>query len=169
MSGVGFSALRRLSLLAGFGLVVLGGQALAAGTASRRLAVLEFQGKIEDDVLNAFADAVRGGAVEGLAACNVKVITHENMMVLLRDMGKSDCTEGDCEVETARNIGADFVVSGSVVNFDNTYVITLKLHETKEGGLLATDNEPAARAWPRSGSQEHPPSANQERRDAPAS
>jgi TolB-like protein len=101
---------------------------------------LEFQGKIEDDVLNAFADAVRGGAVEGLAACNVKVITHENMMVLLRDMGKSDCTEGDCEVETARNIGADFVVSGSVVNFDNTYVITLKLHETKEGGLLATDS-----------------------------
>jgi formylglycine-generating enzyme required for sulfatase activity len=66
-------------------------------------------------------------------------MTRENMMVLLKDMGKKDCSEGDCEVETARNIGADFVVSGSVVRIDAAFVVTLKLHETKGGSLLASD------------------------------
>jgi formylglycine-generating enzyme required for sulfatase activity len=90
-------------------------------------------------VLDAFADAVRGGAVEGLAGRGVQVMTRENMMVLLKEMGKKDCIEGDCEVETARNIGADFVVSGSVVRIDAAFVVILKLHETKGGSLLATD------------------------------
>jgi TolB-like protein len=122
-------------------MLVLGGQSLAAQATYRRLAVLEFSGRmLEEDVLGAFSDAVRGGAVEGLVGRDVKVMTRENMMVLLRDMGKSECSEGDCEVETARNIGADFVVSASVVHIENSFVITLKLHEAKEGGLLATDN-----------------------------
>jgi TolB-like protein len=104
------------------------------------LAVLEFQGlKLDADVLNTFSDAVRGGAAEGLQANNTKVMTRENMMVLLREMGKTDCVEGDCEVETARSIGADFVISGLVVHIETSYVVTLKLHETKDGGLLATD------------------------------
>jgi TolB-like protein len=128
-------------MLAVLGLTIGRGQTLAAQPANRRLAVLEFQGKkIEEDVLRTFGDGVRGGAVEGLAACRVQVMTRENMMVLLREMGKSDCSEGDCEVETARNIGADFVVSGFVVHMEDTYVVTLKLHETKDGSLLASDS-----------------------------
>lgn len=122
-------------------LLSLGSSGLSlAETPVRRLAVLEFQGlKLEAEVLSTFSDAVRGGAVEGLQTSNTKVITHENMMVLLREMGKTDCVEGDCEVETARSIGADFVISGLVVHIENSYVVTLKLHETKDGGLLATD------------------------------
>lgn len=107
---------RSRCLLASIGLASSGlfGQTVVAETVSKRLAVLEFRGKIDSDVLETFADAVRGGAVEGLAGREVEVLTRENMMVLLREMGKEDCTEGDCEVETARNIGADFVVSGTV-------------------------------------------------------
>ena len=109
-------------------------------TAGKHLAVLELRGaKIEGDVLDAFADAVRSGAVEGLAGSGVQVMTRENMLVLLKEMGKKECTEGDCEVETARNIGADFVVSGSVVRTAATLVVALKLHETKGGSLLTTD------------------------------
>jgi TolB-like protein len=116
------------------------GQPAISQAAGKRLAVLEFKGgSIKNEVLDAFADAVRGGAVDGLVGRGVQVMTRENMMVLLRDMGKKDCSEGDCEVETARNIGADFVVSGSVVFIDNTFVVTLKLHETQGGSLLATD------------------------------
>jgi len=97
-------------------------------TAGKHLAVLELRGaKIEGDVLDAFADAVRSGAVEGLAGSGVQVMTRENMLVLLKEMGKKECTEGDCEVETARNIGADFVVSGSVVRTAATLVVALKL------------------------------------------
>lgn len=123
----------------GLASVVLFGQAAVAQTVSKRLAVLEFRGKIDNDVLDTFADAVRGGAVEGLAGREIEVLTRENMMVLIREMGKKDCTEGDCEVETARNIGADFVMSGTVARVDDAFVVTLKLHETKRGSLLATN------------------------------
>jgi TolB-like protein len=66
-------------------------------------------------------------------------MTRENMLVLLRDMGKKECGEGDCEVETARNIGADYVISGKVVRVEQSYFVTLKLHETQGGSLLGTD------------------------------
>ena len=126
--------------LIGLAFAVLVGQPAISQTTVKRLAVLEFKGaSIRGDVLDTFADAVRGGAVEALAGRRVQVMTRENMMVLLKDMGKKDCSEGDCEVETARNIGADFVVSGSVVQIDAAFVVTLKLHETKGGSLLATD------------------------------
>jgi TolB-like protein len=128
------------SVLVLFCLLFLAGQAAAAAAAHRRLAVLEFSGRnLDGDVLAAFSDAVRGGALEGLSGRDIKVMTRESMLVMLREMGKSECVEGDCEVETARNIGADFVISGIVVRMDDSYVVTLKLHETKEGALLATE------------------------------
>ena len=124
----------------GLAFTALVGPYAVSQTTVKRLAVLEFKGEsIKGDVLDTFADAVRGGAVEALAGRRVQVMTRENMLVLLKDMGKKDCSEGDCEVETARNIGADFVVSGSVVRIDAAFVVTLKLHETKGGSLLATD------------------------------
>ena len=130
---------RCLPTLIGLASMLLVGQPAVAETASKRLAVLELKGaNIQREALAAFEDAVRGGAVEGLSGREVDVITSENMLMLLREMGKT-CAEGDCEVETARNIGADFVVSGSVARIDDAFVVTLKLHETKRGSLLATD------------------------------
>lgn len=64
--------------------------ATAAG-ASRRLAVLEFSGQsLEPGVLNAFSDAVRGSALAVLGNREVKVMTREAMLSILRDMGKAD-------------------------------------------------------------------------------
>jgi TolB-like protein len=106
----------------------------------KHMAVLEFQGKnLDQDILMTFADTVRGGALEGLQPHGVLVMTRENMLVLLREMGKKECAEGDCEVETARNIGADYVISGKVVRIEQVYFVTLKLHETQGGSLLGTD------------------------------
>ncbi|MGB8298577.1 MAG: PEGA domain-containing protein [Polyangia bacterium] len=119
---------------------LLWGELGTAQAADRRLAVLEFQGsKVDDETLKTFADAVRGGALEGLVGRGIDVMTRENMMAMLKAMGKSGCSEGECEVETARNIGADYVVSGSVTHIENLYVVTLKIHESKGGTLLATD------------------------------
>ena len=110
----------------------------AAQLGNKRLAVLEFQGKnLDEDVLMTFSDTIRGGALQGIEGYGVVVMTRENMLVLLRDMGKQECAEGDCEVETARNIGADYVISGKVVRMEQSYVVTLKLHETKGGSLLS--------------------------------
>ena len=130
---------RSLPTLIALAYAVLVGQPAVSQTASRRLAVLGFKGKIAGDALDTIADAVRSGAVEGLAGSGVQVMTRDNMLVLLKAMGKKECTEGDCEVETARNIRADFAVSGSVVQIDSAFVVTLKLHETKGGSLLVTD------------------------------
>ena len=106
----------------------------------KRLAVLEFQGKdLDQDILMTFSDTVRGGALQSLQPHGVVVMTRENMLVLLREMGKKECGEGDCEVETARNIGADYVISGKVVRVERVYFVTLKLHETQGGSLLGTD------------------------------
>jgi hypothetical protein len=113
---------------------------VAVQTRGKRMAVLEFSGKnMDEDILMTFSDTVRGGALQGLEPHGVVVMTRENMMVLLRDMGKKDCGEGDCEVETARNIGADYVISGKVVRIEQIYAVTLKLHETQGGSLLGTD------------------------------
>lgn len=133
------NVIRSLFVVAALG-AGLCAQPPAAEAAQHRLAVLEFRGTtIAAETLQAFTDAVRGAALEGLSTREFLVITRENMLALLNEMGKRDCNEGDCEVETARNIGADYVVSGNVTNIEGVYVVTLKLHECKGGGLLATD------------------------------
>jgi hypothetical protein len=103
-----------------------------------RLAVLEFSGPLEATVLNVLSDEVRSVALKAVAEHHCSVMTRESMAVILKDMGRGECQEGDCEVETARNIGADFVVSGIVVKIEGSLVATLKLHETARGSLLAS-------------------------------
>ena len=103
-----------------------------------RLAVLEFSGPLDATVLMMLSDEVRGVALKAVAEHRCSVMTRESMAVILKDMGRGECEEGDCEVETARNIGADFVVSGSVAKIEGSFVATLKLHETARGMLLAS-------------------------------
>lgn len=120
--------------------LLLATQAQAAPTA--RLAVLEFNGPndMEIFVLTKLSDEARGGALEVVRDRGYAVMTRESMAVILKDMGlDAQCQEGECEVETARNIGADLVVSGEVVRIQGRLFLTLKLHESKGGSLLATE------------------------------
>lgn len=106
-----------------------------------RLAVLEFEGKgLGEEALMIFSDAIRAGALDGLESSGVSVMTRENMLLLIKEMGQRECVEGACEVETARNIGADYVVSARVARMERVLIAVLKLHETKGGTLLATEN-----------------------------
>ncbi len=84
------------------------------------------------------SDAVRSGVLDAARGRDLLVMTRENMAALLKEMGKPDCSEGDCEVETARNIGADYVLSGEIARIEGTYVVVLKLHECNDGRLLST-------------------------------
>ena len=45
--------------------------------------------------------------------------------------------KGACHIETAENIGADLVVSGTVVELDGTWVASMKLHDVSSAKLLA--------------------------------
>ena len=110
---------------------------IATGT---RIAVLEFRGPMQTDLLATFADEARGAALDALRGSGATVMTRESTVLILKDMGRdSTCVEGECEVETARNIGADFVITGEVIHVMDTYIATIKLHETGGGSLLGTE------------------------------
>jgi hypothetical protein len=111
--------------------------ALAAD--SPRVAVLELQGELPATSLALLSDKVRAGVLEATEGRDVVVMSRENMAVLAKDMGlELDCIEGACEVETGRNIGAAYVVSGSVSQMAGTWICTVKIHKTDTGALLAT-------------------------------
>src|SRR2546427_483050 len=82
------------------------------------------------------AAQVRAAAKEALPS--MKVITRENMLVLLQASGKdlASC-EGECEVDTGRRIGADVVVSGELLKFGTQYKLNMKLHDTRSGELIS--------------------------------
>ncbi|MEC7986236.1 MAG: PEGA domain-containing protein [Myxococcota bacterium] len=112
-----------------------------------RLAVLEFQGiEVEESLLRVLSDKVRAGTLKASKGRKIKgqdllIITRENMLEILKDMGKGieDC-KGACEVELAKNIGADYVISGELVQIRGLYVLSIKMHETARGNLLGTED-----------------------------
>jgi hypothetical protein len=66
-------------------------------------------------------------------------MTRENLLVLLEASGKSlENCEGECEVDTGRRIGADAIVSGEIQKLGSLFKLTLRLHDTREGRLLAS-------------------------------
>jgi len=112
---------------------------LLAAPPAQVLGVLEFRDKVpEGQKIDAayLSDQVRASVKEVLP--QAKVITRENMLVLLQAAGKdlASC-EGECEVDTGRRIGVDLVVSGELLRFGTQYKLNMKLHETRSGELLS--------------------------------
>ena len=105
----------------------------------KRVAVLEFRGVgVDNVVLLKLSDQTRLAALEVLDSSTYELMTRENMMQILSDMGKdASCLEGICEVDVGRNIGADFIVTGDLYYTEGVYYLTLKLYETSRGVLLA--------------------------------
>ena len=105
-----------------------------------RIAVLDFVSSSEEEWVDALVEQVRAGALAELNPREYSVMTRENMMQFLDDMGKDiSCVEGSCEVELARNIGADFVISGAISEVDQVYIIHMKLHNSQTGQLLGLE------------------------------
>jgi hypothetical protein len=114
--------------------------------AEKRLAVLEFQGVgVDTALLSVLADRSRAGVLSTTKGQEIDgepllVLTRENMMDHLAQMGKgADACVGECEVELGRNIGVDFIMSGELAQIGSLYVLTVKLHETAGGSLLASE------------------------------
>lgn len=104
----------------------------------RRLAVLEFTNQdFSDQEASYLTDVVRGEALK--QALGYDIVTKENLLVLLAANHKIlDQCKQDCEVETGRFIGADLVVSGSVLRFGGDIKVVMKMHATAEARLLST-------------------------------
>jgi hypothetical protein len=110
---------------------------VAGLAADERLAVLEFTGRGDPALLAQLADEVRSVAADGLRGRYV-VLTREAIALVVKQMGGT-CKEGDCEVETARNVGAALVATGELRRIEKTLVLGLKLHETEKGALLGAE------------------------------
>ena len=105
-----------------------------------KLAVLElrnFTKELTPQNAQYFTDVARSAALK--AQPQLEVMTRENLFVLLQASGKdlAGC-EGECEVDTGRRIGADLIVSGEIQKIGTKYKMTLRLHDTREGRLLAS-------------------------------
>ena len=113
---------------------------LLGAAMAENLAVLDFESKLEGELSAILSDQARAGALDTLDSLQWSIITRENMMQILDDMGKDlDCVSGSCEVEVARNIGADVVISGMLSQVDDVYLLSLKLHDSGSGKLLAME------------------------------
>ena len=118
---------------------------MAAGSQAgepRRLAVLELNSQrlAPSDRTSYqapyFTDLFRQKAVQLLP--KLAVITRENLLTLLQASGKdlSQC-EGTCAVDTARLIGADYVVAGDFARVGPAVKLTLTLYDAHSGNVLA--------------------------------
>lgn len=107
-------------------------------SAAPRLAVLELSRPkaMSAPTARYLSDLIRGALVDG--AKGWLVMTRENLRAHLPPGVELAACEGDCVVTTARNIGADAVVSGEVVDLKGDLRVLLKLHSTMDGALLAT-------------------------------
>ena len=105
----------------------------------RMVAVLEFNGVgVDDQVLLKLADSARVTSRNALPISSYHMLTRENMFQILSDNEiDPSCVEGQCAVETGRNIGADLIISGDVLKLEGQYLLSLKLYETESGNLLS--------------------------------
>jgi TolB-like protein len=106
-----------------------------------KLAVLDFKNYTTDlqpEQVRYFTDVVRSAAVR--AGPRLEVMTRENLLVLMQAQGRDlAACQGECEVETGRLIGADLIVSGDLQRIGKKLKLSMRLHETHGGRLMAAD------------------------------
>jgi TolB-like protein len=72
------------------------------------------------------------------------VMTRENILELLPPgTDYAQCANGTCEVDFARKVGADFVVSGEVLRFGSSLKVTLNLHHALTAALVKSETASA--------------------------
>jgi TolB-like protein len=115
------------------------GLASAQPASATRVVVLEFHGVgVPADQLRSLTDDARAGAVLGTKGRDASVVSAET--VWAERKGHED----ECDVELGRAVGADTVVSGTVAVIDAQWRVSLRLHDSKSGALVATRSALAA-------------------------
>ena len=90
---------------------------------------MDVEGTVSEAIKIQLADETRAGTLAAVPKTQYTVLTRENMLSVLKDQEKdATCFEGSCEVEIGRNIGADYIISGQVVQIEGTYLYSVKIH-----------------------------------------
>ena len=101
------------------------------------LAVLDFSATTDlKTTAERFREATTTSSLQAVDSTSISLMTRENLMVLLDANGGSvECLSGQCEVEMGRNIGADWIISGSLYQANDVFFLYYKLHDTHSGEL----------------------------------
>ena len=67
------------------------------------------------------------------------IMTQENIEVLLPPNTNLDDCVSECQVETGRTIGARYIITGDVLRFGSSLRLTLRMHDTRSGRLVASE------------------------------
>jgi TolB-like protein len=121
-------------------LILLLCSTLSSAASKQRIAVLDLanRAEIHEREVDYIGDLVRSAVRRSLGTNDFIVMTRENILELLPEgQTLSDC-EGECAVQTGREVGADYVISGEMILFSDEYRVSLQLYDTEEGNLLNT-------------------------------
>jgi TolB-like protein len=113
----------------------------------KRIAVLDFRNPagLKNQEIDYLTDLIRGVARDALPRHQYILMTKENIQDMLPP-GKNlaEC-EGECEVETGRAIGADYLVTGEVLSFGGQLRLSMKLYDVTTGDLLSSKRAKATK------------------------
>ena len=111
----------------------------------KRVAVLDF--KVSKDargkpIVKSFdAEALTETLRSVIVELNLyQVMTKENIRTLLPPGVKLEDCVGQCEVETGRNLGAHYILTGVLGKIEGRYDLLIRLYETKKSELLSSKN-----------------------------
>ena len=105
-----------------------------------RIAVLDFrnQEKIDRASSTYLAELFRKQALM-LKSRGVTIMTRENMLELLPSGKSLEQCLGECEVETGRNLGANYIVTGEIYKIGDGIRLIVKAYDTKKGSLISSE------------------------------
>ena len=105
-----------------------------------RIAVLGLKNKagVNQGELNYLSEVIRGVASK-LPKMRYSVMTEDNILVMLPPETKLEDCQDSCAVTTGRNLGAHWVLVGSVVRFGSALRVTVRLHHSKSGELRGSE------------------------------
>lgn len=105
-----------------------------------RIAVLDFrnQAKIDRASSTYLAELFRKQALM-LKSRGVTIMTRENMLELLPSGKSLEQCLGECEVETGRNLGANYIVTGEIYKIGDGIRLIVKAYDTKKGSLISSE------------------------------
>ena len=106
----------------------------------QRIAVLELSNRttLSQEEVTYLSDLLRRLASSELAQTFL-VIDKENIVTLLPPDRKLEDCVGECAVDTGRLLSAAYIITGDIIKFGKQLRITIKLHDTKTGRLIASE------------------------------
>ena len=138
-SGIFGSSLGQILLGAALMTVLLPGFAFSAGIIS----VLDLQNNagLSDPEISYLTDLSRDALARNLPLEHFTIMTRESILELMPEGTRlSDCLDAACEVEIGRTLGADYVVSGEVLDFASEKRLILKVHHCDSAAFIGSES-----------------------------